>query len=91
MILSSSEGPIDVPATDIVSFCFDKQNDYDEDNPILLDADEPSRHLNYKQYRTLVRRLIAGFRACGLGNGDSVLCLVGNTVSLVLGLINKLI
>ena len=81
MIYSSPEGPIDVPATDIVSFCFDKQNDYDEDNPILFDADEPSRNLSYTQYRTLVRRLIAGWKAQGLENGDSVLCLVGNTVS----------
>lgn len=79
MIHSSPEGPIQVPVTDIVSFCFDKQNDFDENKPILIDADEPSRYLTYRQYRTLVRRLLSGFRAFGLQNGDCVLCLVGNT------------
>ncbi|KAK5954363.1 hypothetical protein OHC33_004085 [Knufia fluminis] len=79
MIYTSTEGPIQVPVTDIVSFCFDKQNDFNEEKPVLIDADEPSRCLNYKQYRTLVRRLIAGFRAYGLQDGDSVLCQVGNT------------
>jgi len=79
MIYTSAEGPIQIPAIDFVSFCFDRQNDFDEEKPVLIDADETSRCLNYKQYRTLVRRLIAGFKACGLHDGDSVLCQVGNT------------
>jgi len=79
MIYTSAEGPIQIPAIDFVSFCFEKQNDFDEEKPILIDADETSRCLRYKQYRTLVRRLIAGFKAYGLQDGDSVLCQVGST------------
>lgn len=81
MIQLSAEGAIDVPVIDIVSFSFDKQNDYDEETPILVDAEEPSRFLDHKSYKTLVRRLIAGFKAYGLENGDSVLCQISNTVS----------
>lgn len=81
MIYSSTEGPIHVPAVDIVSYCFDKQTDYDETKPILIDADEPSRSLSAASLKILVQRLIAGFRALGLQEGDCVLCQIPNTVS----------
>ena len=81
MIHAPIEGSVQVPVIDIVSFSFDKQNGYDDEMPLLVDADEPSRYLNNKTYRLLVRRLIAGFKAYGLQQGDSVLCQITNSVS----------
>lgn len=80
MVFTSAEGTINVPVQDFVSFCFDKQVDIDEEESILIDANEPSRQLNTKQCRTLIRRLIAGWKACGLQDGETILCHIGNTV-----------
>lgn len=81
MAFQSPEGSISVPPTDVVSFSFDKQLPYDDDVPLLIDADEPSRFLTARLYRALVRRLIAGFEASGLQDGDCVLCHIGNALS----------
>ena len=81
MIHLSAEGPIQVPATDVVSFSFDRQTDYDITKPLLLDADNTSKQLSYHGYRKIVRKLIAGFRVNGLQKGDAVFCQIGNSVS----------
>jgi len=80
MIYSSAEGPIDAPTIDIVSYCFDRRVNYDETKPILIDTDEPSRNLSAASLRSLVRKLIAGFKAVGLQDGDCVFCQLPNSV-----------
>lgn len=79
-MFSAQEGKIDVPAVDILSFSFDKQHCYEEDKPILLDAEDSSNSLTARTFTKLVRTLIAGFRAFGLREGDCVLCQIPNTV-----------
>ncbi|PGH28279.1 hypothetical protein AJ80_00170 [Polytolypa hystricis UAMH7299] len=66
---------------DILSFAFDNRPvGYDEQQPIYISADNPSWALTAKQFRVLVRSLIAGFRAHGLQKGDCVLVNLPNNV-----------
>ena len=65
---------------DFVSFVFDAQKDYEATKPLFIDAQVPERSLNATQARLLVRRLVSGFRAAGLGKGDGVLVSVSNNV-----------
>ncbi|KAF2107656.1 hypothetical protein BDV96DRAFT_616692 [Lophiotrema nucula] len=58
-----------LPEEDLVTFAFGN-NDYDHDKPIYHDIDNSSRTLSWNQGHTLVRRLVAGFRAAGLQKGD---------------------
>lgn len=81
MIITSPEGPVQVPVTDILSFIFDNQTGYNEQKPLFVDADDSSRYLDYLTCRKLVRKMIAGFKALGLQDGDCVLCQIANTVS----------
>lgn len=81
MSFDSREGTVHVPASDVVSFSFCKQNCFEQDQPLLVDAENPSRSLNYESAKALVRKLVAGFRAYGLREGDSVMCHMSNTVS----------
>ncbi|KAK8046069.1 hypothetical protein PG996_014133 [Apiospora saccharicola] len=52
--------------------------DYPADKPLFIDAQDPGRCLNYAQSRSLVRKLVRGFIASGLGKGDTVLPSVAN-------------
>ncbi|KAK8116898.1 uncharacterized protein PG998_005179 [Apiospora kogelbergensis] len=65
-------------ALDFVSFAFDAQRDYEATKPLFIDAQVPDRSLNSIQARSLVRRLVSGFRAAGLGKGEGVLVSVSN-------------
>ena len=58
-----------LPEEDLVSFSFGSPT-YDLDKPVYHDIDNPTRTLSYNQGRTIVRKLVAGFRAAGLKKGD---------------------
>jgi hypothetical protein len=66
--------------TDLLTFCFDGPNQYDQRRPIFIDAQDPSRSLNASQFRLLVRTLIAGLKAHHVQRGDCVLVHLGNSV-----------
>ncbi|KAK8137019.1 hypothetical protein PG984_004959 [Apiospora sp. TS-2023a] len=66
-------------AVDFVSFAFDAQRDYPADKPLFIDAQDPGRSLRYAQTRSLVRKLVCGFMASGLGKGDTVLLSATNS------------
>jgi non-ribosomal peptide synthetase component E (peptide arylation enzyme) len=68
--------------SDLVSFAFNSQVKLNKRTPLYIDADCPSRNLNATQIRTLVRKLIAGFRDAGLRRGDRVVVHLFNNVSL---------
>jgi non-ribosomal peptide synthetase component E (peptide arylation enzyme) len=66
--------------SDLVSFAFDSQVKVNRRTPLYIDAECSSRSLNTTQIRTLVRKLIAGFKAAGLKRGDRVLVHLFNNV-----------
>jgi hypothetical protein len=66
--------------SDLVSFAFDSQAKINRRTPLYTDAECPSRSLNATQTRTLVRKLIAGFKTSGLRRGDRVLVHLFNNV-----------
>jgi hypothetical protein len=68
------------PGSDLVSFAFNSQVKLNKRTPLYIDADCPSRSLNATQTRTLVRKLIAGFRDAGLRRGDRVVVHLFNNV-----------
>lgn len=75
--------------SDLLTFAIDHhhhQEQYDEQKPLFIDAVDPSRSLNKKQFRVLVRTLVAGFKACGVKRGDCVVVHLGNCVSILLSL-----
>ncbi|KAF2233529.1 acetyl-CoA synthetase-like protein [Viridothelium virens] len=78
-----------LPTQDICSWIFDEPK-YDIDQPIFLEATNPSNHITAKQARSLVRKLCAGFRKAGLKPGDCVTIHAFNSIYypiIVLGII----
>ncbi|KAH8658001.1 adenylate-forming enzyme AfeA [Xylariales sp. PMI_506] len=76
--------------TDLVSFAFDAQVNYDSNKPLYISAENPAVSLNSSQTKTVVQQLIAGFRAAGLRMGETVLVCVPNNylyVPLILGIV----
>ncbi|GKZ31270.1 putative NRPS-like protein biosynthetic cluster [Aspergillus brasiliensis] len=63
---------------DVLSFAFDPSVEYDESQPLYIDARDSSCSLNAKQLRQLVRALIAGLRR-HIKHGDCVLVHLGNS------------
>ncbi|KAL8698837.1 MAG: hypothetical protein Q9201_006351 [Fulgogasparrea decipioides] len=61
----------EIPEMDLLSYIFDNE-DIIPDKPVLVDATNPSRFLTTPAARTIIRKLIAGFRAEGLEEGDCV-------------------
>lgn len=72
---------MNIPAVykDVLSFAFDRSVEYDESQPLYIDARNPLRSLNAIQLRRLVRALIAGFRR-HIEQGECVLVHLGNNV-----------
>jgi hypothetical protein len=66
--------------SDLVSFAFDSQVAASRRTPLYVDAACPSRSLGARQFRTLVRKLVAGFKSAGLRRGDRVLVHLFNNV-----------
>lgn len=67
--LSQKSYPL--PEEDLLSWAFDHRT-YDPDKPIFIDLENPSRSISWRQGRSIVRKLIAGFRKAGLRKGDCV-------------------
>ncbi|KAJ5229008.1 hypothetical protein N7489_009716 [Penicillium chrysogenum] len=61
-----------LPTKDLLSYIFDDPP-YDQDQPIYIDVNNPSRSISCNQAKKLVRQLIAGLRESGLQKGDCVL------------------
>ena len=64
-----------IPTKDILSWTFDDLN-YDWDEPIYIDGKNPKNSISPRQAKSLIRKLVAGFRALGVQNGD---CLCMNS------------
>ncbi|KAN0122515.1 amp dependent CoA ligase [Hyaloscypha variabilis] len=62
---------IQLPTKDILSWIFDDPH-HDKDEPIYIDAKDPSRTLSSNQARAIIRKLIAGLHAAGLKKGDCI-------------------
>ncbi|SLM39550.1 4-coumarate-ligase [Lasallia pustulata] len=60
-----------IPSKDLLSWTFDELP-YDQDQPIYIDAANPSRSLSARQAKPLIRKLVAGFRNAGLKEGEVV-------------------
>lgn len=69
--------------TDLLSFTFDGPKPYNPNQPLFIDAEDPSRSFTAVQFRQLVRTLISGFQAYNIQPGDCVLLHLGNSVSTV--------
>ena len=67
--------------TDLLTFAFRGPVPYDPERPLFIDAENPSRSFNARQFETLVRTLIAGLKAHHVQRGDCVLVHLGNSVS----------
>lgn len=67
--------------TDLLTFAFRGPTAYEDQRPLFIDAEDPSRALNAAQFRLLVRTLIAGLQAHHVQRGDCVLVHLGNNVS----------
>lgn len=59
------------PDVDAVTFAFENEGG-NQDKPILIDVNDPSRFVTPRTARTIVRKLVAGFKAEGLEPGDCV-------------------
>lgn len=67
--------------TDLLTFTFCGPNTYNQNQPIFIDAEDPSQSFTGTQFRHLVRTLIAGLKAHNVQQGDCVLVMLGNSVS----------
>lgn len=67
--------------SDLLSFTFDGPKPYNQNQPLFIDAEDPSRSFTAAQFRQLVRTLIAGLKAHNVQPGDCVLVHLGNSVS----------
>ncbi|KAF2502907.1 amp dependent CoA ligase [Lophium mytilinum] len=66
-----AEDRFDVSTQDLISWAFDNAA-YDLDKPVYIDAADPKRFVSARQGRTIIRKLVAGFRKAGLEKGDCV-------------------
>ncbi|KAJ5101837.1 hypothetical protein NUU61_004059 [Penicillium alfredii] len=66
--------------TDLLTFTFCGPTSYNQNQPLFIDAEDPSRSFTAAQFRQLVRTLIAGFKAQNVQPGDCVLLHLGNSI-----------
>ncbi|KAJ5433028.1 Nicotinic acid-CoA ligase pyr1 [Penicillium daleae] len=66
--------------TDLLTFTFCGPTPYNPNQPLFIDAEDPSRSFTATQFRQLVRTLIAGFKAYNVRQGDCVLLHLGNSI-----------
>jgi long-subunit acyl-CoA synthetase (AMP-forming) len=62
---------VDLPTKDLLSWIFDEKS-YDWDEPMYIDAADPSQSINARQAKSIVRKLAAGLRHVGLQKGETV-------------------
>lgn len=77
----SSSTTLEVPLTDIVSFAFDKTDDYDNAKALYIDGKDPARYLSARTSREIVYKLVKGWLAAGLQPGECVTIVSANHVS----------
>ncbi|KAH8799478.1 hypothetical protein F5884DRAFT_812328 [Xylogone sp. PMI_703] len=63
---------VEIPNIDLLTWTFEG-TEYDRDKDIYIDAIDDRRRLTYSQARSMVRKLISGFKSHGVKPGDSVL------------------
>lgn len=82
-MIFSSESHVDIPSQDILTFLFSR-SPFKDDDPVWIDAVNPSLHVTFSQARDLTHRIGQGYRDLGIGthNGgeDIVLSYVENQV-----------
>ncbi|KAH6644905.1 hypothetical protein BKA67DRAFT_541903 [Truncatella angustata] len=61
------------PFQDVVSFAFETEKIYDNEQPLYINADDPHQFLSYNLTRRYVRQMVAGLKAIGLRDGDTIL------------------
>ncbi|KAJ5107110.1 hypothetical protein N7456_003785 [Penicillium angulare] len=66
--------------TDLLTFTFGGPKPYNQNQPLFIDAEDPSRSFTGTQFHRLVRTLIAGLKAHGVQKGDCVLMNLGNSI-----------
>lgn len=66
-----AERSASIPNKDLISWTFD-DNKSDQDEPRYINATDPSKSISLKQARSIIRKLVAGFHAAGLKQGDCV-------------------
>ncbi|KAJ6081295.1 hypothetical protein N7499_006169 [Penicillium canescens] len=79
MAVSTSDMGSDV-YTDLLTFTFGGPKPYNTNQPLFIDAEDPSRSFTAAQFRQLVRTLIAGLKAHNVQSGDCVLLHLGNSI-----------
>jgi non-ribosomal peptide synthetase component E (peptide arylation enzyme) len=62
---------VPIPAEDLLSWIFDNLS-YDWDTPVYIDAADPSKSINARQAKSIIRKLAAGFQHAGLQKGETV-------------------
>jgi 4-coumarate--CoA ligase len=60
-----------IATKDILSWYFDDPQ-FDQDEPIYIDAADTSRSYSHKQAKESIRKVAAGLKALGLKKGDTV-------------------
>lgn len=59
------------PTVDLLSWYFDDQR-FDENEPLYIDAANPSNHYSHKSAKESIRKIAAGLKAIGVKKGDTV-------------------
>ncbi|MCJ1390657.1 hypothetical protein MMC18_003518 [Xylographa bjoerkii] len=78
-----------IPNFDLLSWIFENVDNFLE-KPIYIDAHNPTSILTARDVLTLVRKLVAGFQARGIGPGDNICVLSYNHIlysALYLGIV----
>lgn len=68
--LSAGHPPI--PTKDILSWYYDDPEIQNVDEPIYIDAVDPSRSWSFRSAKTAIRQIGAGLKALGLKKGEVV-------------------
>ncbi|EXJ80060.1 hypothetical protein A1O3_08346 [Capronia epimyces CBS 606.96] len=68
----TSSKSMPIPATDILTFAFANLGQYDNEQPLFVDASDPTNSISALRAFQVVRRLIRGLKDLGLQEGDCV-------------------
>lgn len=59
------------PTVDLLSWYFDDQR-FDENEPLYIDASNPSNYYSHNSAKESIRKIAAGLKAIGVKKGDTV-------------------
>ena len=77
-----------MPHCSLATFLFKSPTEELSDDPVLLDADDPSHYLSLADHRLFCQRVAVGLRKHGFQPGDRLLLFSGNNIyfpSVILG------